>query len=68
MSFAINYGITPWLNAQGQRDTFITVAVLALLCNGTMFGMIRYGRRLREMSAVRYWRYVEVARGKGLSH
>lgn len=68
LSFAINYGITPWINAQGQRNTFITVAVLALVCNGTMFVMIYYGKRLRESSASRYWKMVDAARAKGLSH
>ena len=68
LSFAINYGITPWMNAQGQRNTFITVAVLALLCNGTMFVFIKYGKKLRQGSADRYWGYVEKARAKGLKH
>lgn len=67
-SFAINYGITPWIDAEGRRNTFITVAMLALVCNATMFGMIRYGRQLREHSAARYWRYVKEARAKGLGH
>ncbi|KAH8795055.1 major facilitator superfamily transporter [Hyaloscypha sp. PMI_1271] len=47
LSFAINYGITPWIEAEGQRNTFITVAAIALVCNGTMFIMIRFGKRLR---------------------
>jgi MFS family permease len=68
LSFAINYGITPWIEAEGQRNTFITVAAIALACNGTMFIMIRFGKRLRESSAEVYWRYVDQARAKGLSH
>ncbi len=48
LSFAINYGITPWIDAEGRRNTFITVAVLALVCNGSMFAMIKWGRMLRE--------------------
>lgn len=68
LSFAINYGITPWIEAEGQRNTFITVAAIALVCNGTMFIMIRFGKRLRESSAEVYWRYVDQARAKGLSH
>ncbi|GAB7352690.1 hypothetical protein MBLNU459_g3051t1 [Dothideomycetes sp. NU459] len=68
LSFAINYGITPWIKAEGQRNTFITVAAIALVCNGTMFGMIKYGRRLRENSAARYWSYVKTARAKGMGH
>ncbi|KAL3426895.1 major facilitator superfamily transporter [Phlyctema vagabunda] len=68
LSFAINYGITPWIKAQGRRDTFITVAAIALVCNSTMFIFIKYGRRMRESSAARYWGYVDSARAKGLSH
>ncbi|RDW69776.1 hypothetical protein BP6252_08796 [Coleophoma cylindrospora] len=68
LSFAINYGITPWINAQGRRDTFITVAAIALVCNGTMFIFIKYGKKMRERSAPLYWKYVEQARAKGLGH
>ncbi|CAG8958498.1 hypothetical protein HYFRA_00009812 [Hymenoscyphus fraxineus] len=68
LSFAINYGITPWIEAQGQRDTFITVAAISLVCNGTMFLMLWWGKRLREISAPTYWRWVAKARAKGLSH
>ncbi|EKD21760.1 major facilitator superfamily transporter [Drepanopeziza brunnea f. sp. 'multigermtubi' MB_m1] len=68
LSFAINYGITPWINAQGQRDTFITVAVLAGVCNASMLPMIWRGKKLRMRSADTYWRWVEAARAKGLSH
>ncbi|KAL2070310.1 hypothetical protein VTL71DRAFT_13336 [Oculimacula yallundae] len=68
LSFAINYGITPWINAMGQRDTFITVAVIAGVCNATMFPMIIWGKKLRIRSADQYWRWVDQARAKGLSH
>jgi hypothetical protein len=68
LSFAINYGITPWINAQGQRDTFITVAAIALVCNATMFAAIKWGKALRIRSAGTYWGWVEQARAKGLSH
>ncbi|CZR64625.1 related to transporter protein HOL1 [Phialocephala subalpina] len=68
LSFAINYGITPWINAEGQRNTFITVAVIALVCNATMFPAIIWGKKLRMKSADRYWKWVASARAKGLSH
>ncbi|RDW56343.1 MFS transporter-16 [Coleophoma crateriformis] len=68
LSFAINYGITPWINAEGQRNTFITVAVLALVCNSSMLVMIKYGKRIRQSSASVYWDYVKTARENGLSH
>ncbi|KAG9688269.1 major facilitator superfamily transporter, partial [Aureobasidium melanogenum] len=68
LSFAINYGINPWLDAMGTRDTFITAAMIALVLNSSMFIVIPLGRRLREHSARRYWTYVEQARAKGLGH
>lgn len=66
LSFALNYGITPWVTAEGTRNTMITVAAIAFVWNGSMFVMIKYGRRLRENSAKRYWTWVEQAKAKGL--
>ncbi|VUC36534.1 unnamed protein product [Clonostachys rosea] len=63
MSFAINYAITPWIKAQGFRDTFITAAAIGFVFNASMFVMIRYGKKLREMSAARYWKTVEESGG-----
>ncbi|KAH0356041.1 major facilitator superfamily transporter, partial [Aureobasidium melanogenum] len=68
LSFAINYGINPWIDAMGTQNTFITAAIIAFVLNSTMFLVIHFGRRLREHSARRYWTYVEKARAKGLGH
>ncbi|KAL1297653.1 hypothetical protein AAFC00_006208 [Neodothiora populina] len=68
LSFAINYGINPWIEAQGMQNCFITVAMIALAVNGTMFIFLYLGRRIRGASAARYWRYVESARAKGMGH
>lgn len=68
LSFAINYGITPWKNGMGSRNMFIMSAVLAGACNATMFVFIKWGRKMREASAGAYWRYVDEARAKGLGH
>ncbi|OHF02306.1 major facilitator superfamily transporter [Colletotrichum orchidophilum] len=68
MSFAINYGITPWLNHMGYRDTYIIVAVIGFVWNASIFVMTKYGRTIREKSAERYWRHVAKAHAKGLSH
>jgi hypothetical protein len=51
ISFAISYRITPRINDIGQRNTFIMVAVLALVCNGTMFVAIWWVKKLRQRSA-----------------
>ncbi|CAN8096261.1 unnamed protein product [Discula destructiva] len=68
MSFAINYGITPWLDAMGYRNTYIIVAVVGFVWNASIFVMINYGRIMREKSAQRYWKDVAKAYAKGLSH
>ncbi|CAD0096696.1 unnamed protein product [Aureobasidium mustum] len=68
LSFAINYGINPWIDGMGTQNTFITAAMIAFVLNSTMFVVIAFGRRLREHSARRYWTYVEKARAKGLGH
>lgn len=68
LSFAVNYAITPWLDAMGYRNTYITVAVIGFVWNASLFGMVRWGRKMREATANRYWRDVQKAREKGLSH
>lgn len=67
LSFAINYAITPWLEATGYLNTYVTVAVIGFVWNASLFGMVRWGRRMREATAQRYWRDVKRAREKGLS-
>lgn len=68
ISFAINWGITPWLNAMGYRNTYIIVAAIGFVWNASMLVMVKIGRRLREKSASRYWKDVQRAREKGASH
>ncbi|CAD0092216.1 unnamed protein product [Aureobasidium vineae] len=68
LSFAINYGINPWIDTMGTQNTFVTAAVIAFVLHSTMFLIIPFGHRLREHSARRYWTYVEKARAKGLGH
>jgi hypothetical protein len=68
LSFAINFGITPWLNASGYLTVYCISGGIALLWNGSFYVMVRYGRRLREWTAPRYYRDVDRARAKGLGH
>ncbi|KXJ84862.1 major facilitator superfamily transporter [Microdochium bolleyi] len=68
MSFAINYGITPWLAASGYLRVYCIVGGIGLVWNASLFFMARYGRTFREMTAGRYYRDVDRARAKGLSH
>ncbi|KAH7132309.1 serine/threonine kinase 16 [Dendryphion nanum] len=68
MSFAIGYGITPWVTNMGVRDCFITAAFVGLAQVLTVFGMIKWGRELRERSVGRYGRFVEEMRWSGMVH
>jgi hypothetical protein len=68
MSFAIGYGITPWVEGMGLQDCFITAAFVGLTQVCTIFVMIKYGKRLREMSVARYGKYVDVMTKVGMVH
>ncbi|CVK91874.1 hypothetical protein FPRO04_09124 [Fusarium proliferatum] len=68
MSFATNFGVTPWLKATNYMVVYLTVAGIGLLWNASLFIMTRYGKAMREWTAQRYWRDVERARAKGLGH
>jgi MFS family permease len=58
MSFAFNYAITPWINAQGLQNTFIAVAILSCAFGCTFFLMTWKGKYFRVRCAERYWQYV----------
>ncbi|KAH8900326.1 major facilitator superfamily transporter [Thozetella sp. PMI_491] len=68
MSFAINYGITPWINAMGLRNCFIAAAAIGLVWNASMFPMIWYGKKIRQASAQKYWAAAERAKEQGYGH
>ncbi|KAF2141709.1 uncharacterized protein K452DRAFT_228429 [Aplosporella prunicola CBS 121167] len=59
MSFAIGYGITPWVDGMGLRDCFVTAGLVGLAQCLTVFAMIRWGKECRRRSIVRYATYVE---------
>lgn len=54
MSFAFNYGITPWINAQGLSRTFVVAGVLSIVTGLTFLLPIWKGKKLRKVSASRY--------------
>lgn len=60
MSFAIGYGITPWLDGLGLQDCFVSVAFVGLAICLVFLPMIWWGRRLREAKRLDYWREVRV--------
>lgn len=68
MSFAIGYGITPWLDGLGYQNCFLSVAFVGLAVCAVFLVMIRFGKGLRERSRVQYWGEVKIRMEKGLVH
>lgn len=68
MSFAIGYGITPWLDALGYQNCFVSVAFVGLAVCAVFLVMIRFGKGLREKSREKYWNEVRIRVEKGLVH
>ncbi|KAG5746272.1 hypothetical protein H9Q70_011035 [Fusarium xylarioides] len=59
MSFAISYGITPWITNMGYQNCFISAAFIALAACSACFVMIKFGKLLRQRSARRYKELVD---------
>ncbi|KAI0384745.1 putative MFS transporter [Hypomontagnella monticulosa] len=68
MSFAIGYGITPWLNNLGYQNCFISVAFVGLAICSVFLIMIKWGKTFREMKRLEYWREVKKRIDLGLVH
>ncbi|TQV93693.1 MFS transporter [Cordyceps javanica] len=60
MSFAISYGITPWLEGLGMQNCFISVAFVALVICSIFLPVIWYGKRLRAAKRESYWNDVKI--------
>ncbi|KAI9044559.1 putative MFS transporter [Aspergillus affinis] len=68
MSFAIGYGITPWINNLGYQNCFISAAFIGMACSAVFLVMIRWGKTFRTRSREKYWKLVEENWEKGMSH
>jgi hypothetical protein len=68
MSFAVSYGITPWVTNMGLQNAFILAAFAGLAQVCTIFPMIKWGRKLREKSRGRYYNYVKETVDLGMAH
>ncbi|RAO73917.1 uncharacterized protein BHQ10_009929 [Talaromyces amestolkiae] len=58
MSFAISYGITPWLTNLGYQNCFISAAFIGMAASLVFLVMIKFGKPLRIKSATKYWMMV----------
>ncbi|MCJ1389037.1 hypothetical protein MMC18_001891 [Xylographa bjoerkii] len=68
MSFAIGYGLTPWVTNMGLQNAFIVAAFAAIVQAGSFLVMIWRGKKWRISSVPRYLKYVEVMRAAGMIH
>ncbi|KAL9039840.1 MAG: hypothetical protein Q9214_004712 [Letrouitia sp. 1 TL-2023] len=68
MSFAVSYGITPWVTGMGLQNAFIVAAFVGLAQTLSFLLFVRYGRHLREISVSRYRKYVQEMAAAGLIH
>ncbi|KAI1146109.1 major facilitator superfamily domain-containing protein [Nemania diffusa] len=68
MSFAIGYGITPWVENLGYQNCFISAAFVGLAICSVFLIMVRWGKGLREQKRVQYWREVKKRMDAGLVH
>lgn len=68
MSFAIGYGLTPWVTDMGLQNAFIIAAFAGMAQCATFFIFVKYGKTLRKGSAPRYAKYVERMASSGMIH
>ncbi|OKL62903.1 hypothetical protein UA08_01191 [Talaromyces atroroseus] len=55
MSFAIGYGITPWIDDMGYQNCFISAAFIGMAACLVFAVMIKWGKFFRERSKETYW-------------
>ncbi|KIX98491.1 uncharacterized protein Z520_05792 [Fonsecaea multimorphosa CBS 102226] len=60
MSFAVSYGITPWLTHLGYQNCFISAGFVGMAASSVFLLMILYGKKARIRSAARYYELVNV--------
>ncbi|KAK4561488.1 hypothetical protein LTR86_004806 [Recurvomyces mirabilis] len=68
MSFAVGYGLTPWVTNMGLQNAFIVAAFAGLLQCTTFFFFVKFGKGLRIKSIPRYAYYVEQMASSGFVH
>ena len=65
MSFAIGYGVTPWVTNLGLQTAYIIAAFAGMGAILTVFPIIKFGPSLRASSRARYFKLVKEAMAEG---
>ncbi|CAL5867795.1 uncharacterized protein PFLUO_LOCUS2016 [Penicillium psychrofluorescens] len=68
MSFAIGYGITPWIDNMGYQNCFISAAFIGMACASVFLVMIKWGKACRIRTREKYWKIVQENWEKGMGH
>ncbi|KAL3465341.1 MFS general substrate transporter [Aspergillus heterothallicus] len=68
MSFAMGYGITPWVQDLGYQNCFISAAFVGLACSLVFLAMVKWGKKFRVQSRTKYWSIVVENWEKGMGH
>ncbi|OGE54616.1 hypothetical protein PENARI_c006G11789 [Penicillium arizonense] len=68
MSFAIGYGITPWIDNMGYQNCFISAAFIGMACAAVFLFMIKFGKTFRERTREKYWKLVQENWEHGMGH
>ncbi|CAI6097655.1 unnamed protein product [Clonostachys chloroleuca] len=68
MSFAVSYGITPWVMNLGYRNAFLVAAFTALAQTAMFLVFIKWGRQIRKAGVSKYLKYVQQVKDDGLLH
>lgn len=55
MSFAIGYGITPWIDNLGYQNCFISAAFIGLVVCLVFAVMVKWGKAFRRQRSAAYW-------------
>lgn len=66
MSFAISYGITPWIEQLGYQNCFISACFIFMFCLSSFLLMIATGKYWRIKTKSHYWNWVSERRAKGI--
>ncbi|TVY71171.1 hypothetical protein LSUE1_G006163 [Lachnellula suecica] len=68
MSFAVGYGITPWVTDMGYQNAFILAAFAGLAQVCTFLAVVTWGKSWRSGTKARYYRFVKESEGLGVGH
>lgn len=70
MIFAVNYGLTPWVQNLGYQNAFLVAAFVGMAETASflIFVLGDNGKQLRRRSGERYSRYLKGMRDAGMAH